>query len=429
MSSADRRARAPARLPNARELAARVIERVDRDAAFAAATLDAELKRYPQLDPRDRALATELTYGTLRVRRKLTEELQKLAPRGLPKDTLVQAHLLLAAYQLRFTRVPSFAAVDEAVTAIRGARGPALGGFANALLRKFAAAKVDEHEPASQDWLLQKLIASVGADEAEQLVSGAAPLTLRQVGNGPLPDWFAAAAPGRVVPSARRVQALGDPRQLAGYSEGNFVIQEEGAQLIGLTLNARGGERVLDACAGRGQKTTLIAEQLGSSGELWASDLHPKKLAALEAEHRRLGLVPPRVQAVDWSVGGGELPRNFDRILVDAPCTGTGTLRRRPEIGLRLGPEDPLRMSALQQTILRNVAAHLKPGGYLVYAVCSVLPEEAEVVVDATRDLFVPVPFELGVAAELAGPGASALRLLPGKHGTDGYFIASLRRR
>jgi 16S rRNA (cytosine967-C5)-methyltransferase len=159
------------------------------------------------------------------------------------------------------------------------------------------------------------------------------------------------------------------------------------------------------------------------------SDLFPNKLAALQAEFERLGLPKPRAQPVDLSVGQGDLPAGFDRVLVDAPCTGTGTLRRRPEIARRLKPEDPGRLGELATEILRRASALAKAGGRVVFAVCSVLPEEAEAVVEAAADHLTPAPFDAVEIEPLIAPGATSFRLLPSRHGTDGYFVASFVRR
>lgn len=428
--------------PNARTIAARVLERVERDGAYAAAALDTEIERHPQLDLRDRALATEIVYGVQRTRRALVSRLEQHAPRGLPKDTVVVAHLLVAAYQLCFLdRVPGHAAVDAAVSAIKASRSPKMGGFANAVLRKLAgsgerpgreAAIVESVAP----WLLEALKASVGDAEALALI-GADPAasfaeartSVRVARDHALPEWLRTAEPGKASPLARLVPRAGDLRRREGYAEGAFTLEEEGAQVVALALGARAGDRVLDACAGRGQKTTLLREQVGSDAELWAADLYPEKLAAQAREFERLGLVPARTSAVDLTVGAGALPEGFDRVLVDAPCTGTGTLRRRPEIALRLRPEDPERLARTATAILRSAASRARPGGRVVFAVCSVLGAEAERVLERVSDLLEPVPFDAPELAALVSPGETTLRLSPLRHGTDGFFIGSLRRR
>lgn len=426
-------------VPGARDIAAVVVSRVERDRAYAAAALDAELERHPQLDPRERALATELSYGTLRVRAALLARLEPLAPRGLGKlDPLVRAHLLVAAYQLLLLeRIPAHAAVDAAVGAVKRGRSARLAGFVNAVLRKIASQKRLDPERAivesAPGWLVERMEAAVGPEEARALLGAGAALPrvsvrLRSADADPLPDWLARAEPGRVSPLARTVHGGGDPRKLEGYAEGRFVVQEEGAQLLALAVGARPAERVLDACAGRGQKTSLLAERVGAGGEIWATDTHPKKLQALERELARLKLPPAHTAAVDWTVGAGPVPDGFDRVLVDAPCTGTGTLRRRPEIADRLAPEDPARLSALAEQILRRAAARARPNGRVVFAVCSVLREECEDLLARVRDVLEPAPFDAPEALAVAEPGATSFRLLPLRHGTDGYFVASLAR-
>jgi 16S rRNA (cytosine967-C5)-methyltransferase len=156
--------------------------------------------------------------------------------------------------------------------------------------------------------------------------------------------------------------------------------------------------------------------------------LYAAKLRALAAEFERLGLSPPHTAAVDWTVGPGPVPGEFDRVLIDAPCTGVGTLRRRPEIAARLGPEDPARLGQLAACILRRAAARARVGGCVIFAVCSILPEEAEAVVECVADVLTPAPFDAPEIERLCVPGATSFRLLPSEHGTDGYFVASFVR-
>lgn len=418
---------------DARRIAAKVVERVLVDEAFVAAALDAELKRHPQLDGRDRALATELVYGTMRTEPVLRARLYVHAPRGV-SDERTLSHLLVAAYQiLLLERVPAFAAVDAAVNGVKRERGPRVAGFANAVLRKLAKTgekltQAQALREAVPTWLWQSLCASVGDEEALALVAGDAFTGLRPRLGQELPEWLTALSQGRAVKTARLVRGEGDPRQKPGYAEGAFTVQEEGAQAIGLGLGVRAGETVLDACAGRGQKSTLIAERIGN-GRLVACDLYPEKLEALSAELTRLRLPAIETRAVDWSIGQGGLGSDFDRVLVDAPCSGTGTLRRRPEILRRLGPTDPARLSQLAETILRSAAACAKPGGRVLFAVCSVLREECEDVVSRVTDVLEPAPFDAPELPPELIAGKASVRLLPGAHGTDGYFMASFVRR
>jgi 16S rRNA (cytosine967-C5)-methyltransferase len=457
--------RGPAPLPvTARNIAAEVIARVERDGAFAAAVLDHELKRAAQLGPRDRALATELLYGTLRVRPLLEKSIEAATPRGIQAlDPRTRALLLVAAYQIHYTRIPAFAAVSEAVEAIRAIKGRAVGGFANGALRQLAKAAEAAPLPrppiayreATAPWLRRALERSIGDDATEALLTAGPvppPINLRVRNGGAGYEatrdaWIARlreAAPqakieaGEVSPASIRLRGAGDPHALPGYAEGAWTIQEEGSQLIGLLLGARPGELVLDACAGRGNKSSLLAEALESDdgtplGRLDVADLHPDKLGRLGNDFARLKLKPPATFGVDWAVGVGDVPRaTYDRVLVDAPCSGTGTIRRRPEIQTRRQPADLPDLARAQVAILRNAAEVVRPGGRLVYAVCSVLRDEAEAVVARVleeRDDLEAVAFDAEIAPRVFAEGATSGRLLTHQHGTDAYFVASLRRR
>jgi 16S rRNA (cytosine967-C5)-methyltransferase len=436
-------------MKGARDVAVRVLVRIEREQAYAAAALEAELARVADLPPRDRALATELVYGTLRVAPWLEARIAPHAPRGTAKlDALVRACLTLAAYQLYFLRVPAFAAVNEAVQAVREARGARVAAFANAVLRKVAvqAAELralegqgaqlleDATVESTPEWLRDALERSLGKGDARAFLRCAVEppaVALRVEGaieraseRDAWVDRLRAAAPeasvepGRASPLAILVRGGGKPQKLPGYSEGAWSVQEEGSQVAALALGARPGETVLDACAGRGNKTALLARAVGAGGAVDACDASPAKLERLGDELARVGLRARATFAVDWSVGSGEVTGSYDRVLVDAPCSGIGTLRRRPEIALRRKPDDLGALARAQGAIARQAAAHVRPGGTLAYVVCSVLREEGEAVVLSLLE---------------ALPDFAALepsfRLLPHIQGTDGYFVAKLVRR
>ncbi len=437
--------------PTARSVAAIALGRVTTEGAFAAAALEAELVRAVQLDPRDHGLATELVYGTLRVLPWLEARLNAYARK--PVATLpepVRSHLALAAYQLFFMRVPAFAAVNEAVSAVREALGERMSAFSNAVLRKVATEAAAATPELLQQarlasipvWLRDALIASVGDEGARGILGGseAPPAGLRveraAERDGLLETLRAARPsasfePGAVSPLSILARGAGKLEALPGHGEGAWSIQEEGSQAVALSLGARPGESVLDACAGRGNKTAILARAVGETGSVDACDLHTKKLARLKDELARVGLSARGLYAVDWSVGSGEVTATYDRVLVDAPCSGSGTLRRRPEISLRRKDNGLGEVAATELSILSRAATHVRPGGTLVYAICSVLREEAEAVVDAllaSDPTLEAAPIAAPELAHLA-QGASQLRLMPHLHGTDGYFIACFRKR
>jgi 16S rRNA (cytosine967-C5)-methyltransferase len=437
--------------PTARSVAATVIERVLRDQAFASAALDAELDRAVQLEARDKRLATALVYGALRTWPELERMLGKHAPRGLDRvDRATRSHLLVAAYQLAILeKIPAFAAVSEAVDSVRAQRGEGMARFVNALLRKLAA-EVDSggRIPLSdavsrsvQPWLMARLCAALGSKEqaASYVAAGPwpPPSCIRLRRGEAREAWVtrltdaapgARIEPGRISPLCITLQGAGELSRLPGHAT-HWSVQEEGSQVVGLALGAQPGERVLDACAGRGNKTTLLAEAV-QGGEVDAADLYDTKLVTLQRQLEALGARAAKAYAVDWSVGTGEVPEGYDRVLIDAPCSGTGTIRRRPDLLMKDLKGALPGLQQLQRAILARAASRVRPGGTLVYAVCSVLREEAEDVVEhvlATCPWLQAAPMQEPMVRTVAREEAS-MRLLPHEHGTDGYFIASLRR-
>lgn len=384
----------------AREIATRVLHRVAHDDAWATPTLDAELRR-SSISRLDAALATQIVYGALRVGPDLVALLARHARRPIKVDDWTHAALIGAAYQLlHLERVPSHAVVNDAVELVRMKRGKRVAGFANAILRKVAAERPEVPEPPSSvaihPWLRDALRSSIGSKRVEDLLRvGREPpsIDLRvraDVERDAVAESIGAAQPDAVVsptmlsPYGLRISGAGDPRALPGYEEGAFAVQEEGAQLVGLLLEAQPGERVLDACAGRGGKTAQLVEAVGASGSVVATDLHEHRLEQISAELVRLRLDPARLEVacVDWTVGKGTVQGEFDRVLVDAPCTGLGTLRRRPEILLRAGHDDAARMGETQRRVLETAASLVRPGGTLLYAVCSPLSDEGSGVME-----------------------------------------------
>ena len=471
--------RARRAMNGARDVAARVLVRVEKERAFAAAALEAELARAAQLDARDRALATELVYGTLRVAPWLDAQLARFAPRGTAKlDAQVRACLQLAAYQLFFMRVPAFAAVNEAVQAVRDARGPRVAAFANAVLRKVAAEAQRARPPGAdarpgrprarrrrgREALERSLDVdearaclgagrlprarserSLGAGEARGVPAvqpcepagrgaagrGGAAAERRRVGRAPAarPRPTRRSRPGRASPLAILVRGARASRSDSpGFAEGAWSVQEEGSQVAALAAGRGDPERRCSTRApGAETRRRFSRAPWASAGAVDACDASPAKLERLRHGARRVSAFAraPRSR----STGASAPARSsgvYDRVLVDAPCSGVGTLRRRPEIALRRQPERPRGARPHPvEAIARRAAAHVRPGGSLVYVVCSVLREEGEAVIDA-----------LSARPDAALPDvrqAAASRrsdwLLPHVHGTDGYFVATLVRR
>ncbi len=445
-------------MANARQIAARVITRVWSTDAFAAAVLDAELGRIPDIDPRDAGLTTELVYGVLRTQQALETRLQSLTKTGrIDLAEAARAHLLIGAYSICFLdRIPAFAAVNEAATAIATEGDSRATSFANAILRKLASEIEVQGRPSLPEaaaasapgWLRGALRRTLGRREAEAYLSAGPvppPIGLSLRSGEDRATWIAELQKvlptgtfeeGKASPRAILVRGAGDVRRLPGAGTA-WIIQEEGAQIVALALGAMPGDRVLDACSGRGNKTWLLADAVGKTGTVDAADLYPNKLERLRSSS--FGDAVHDTFAIDWSVDNQSSdapPRDYDRVLVDAPCSGIGTLRRRPEIALHRTIDDIKRLADLQTVIVRNAAKHVKAGGRLVFAVCSVLREEAENVVEqlvqqpmGSEIALLPAPFDSSVLQPLMPEGATSMRLLPHVQGTDGYFIASFEVR
>jgi 16S rRNA (cytosine967-C5)-methyltransferase len=238
---------------------------------------------------------------------------------------------------------------------------------------------------------------------------------------------------GRWIPGAFCLRGAGSVANLPGFADGWLIPMDEAGVFPVLALDVQPGDRVLDACAGGGGKSALIAARIGFQGEVVALDNSPRALRRLEAARSRLGLARVKPQLGDARSAGAEWRGHFSRVLLDAPCTGLGTIRRRPEIKWRRRPEDLPRAAALQRELLAGVADAVAPGGLLVYSTCSLEPEETDAVLAdflAAHPSFQvedPVPALHGGGHLVDGEGY--LRSWPHRHGTDGFFVARLRRR
>jgi 16S rRNA (cytosine967-C5)-methyltransferase len=362
------------------------------EGAWASPALDAEIGR-AGLDRRDAGLATEIVYGALRVLPALDARFEALLTKQKKVDPVLRAALQAATYQIvHLSRVPAHAAVSDAVSIVREVRGPRLAGVANAVLRKLAATRPEEPAPPTRlvlaRWIEDELRASLGDARAEAFLGARTlppPLGLRAVGREidalvrALREAHPEAEIARSALASRGAWArgIGDPRALPGWTEGWLAAQELGSQRVVDLVEPRLGDRIADLCCGHGTKTLALAERVGEGGTVEGVDLYEEKLELLEVERARLGLANVDTRAVDLRVGTGGLEAgSFDRVVLDAPCSGLGTIHRRPELALRLTAADPERLAALQRELLPSAASLVKEGGLLVYAVCS--PTSAE---------------------------------------------------
>jgi 16S rRNA (cytosine967-C5)-methyltransferase len=392
---------------------------------------DAAVSRYfrahRNLGQQDRAFVAETVYAVLRRRRSLETAAQSTAPRELAIAALVR---------------------------VRGLSGRALEGALrdgeDALVTRVRAAKADTFPPAVRadlpDWLWLRLEALHGQDEALRLAQGLlnpAPLDLR-VNLAKLSRDEALArlhasgiegAPTPYSPAGIRLAAKPAINRHPLFTSGAVEVQDEGSQLLCYLLAPRRGEMVADYCAGAGGKTLALAMLMRGSGRIYAMDVSARRLAELAPRAARAGVtsVHPLVLSGEGDARARRLAGKIDRVLVDAPCSGFGTLRRNPDLKWRHGPQAIAELAAKQARILEAAARLLKPGGRLVYATCSILPDENESIADAfgaAHAEFGPLSCrELLAAQRIELDCGDRLRLWPHRHGCDGFFAAAYERR
>ncbi len=355
---------------------------------------DAALEAEAPPGGRDRALAWHLLSGTLQHRREIDHVIAGCSKRPLGAlEPIVLAVLRLAIFELRHGRAPTRAVVHQAVELTREEASRGASGFVNAVLRN--QGRVGEIPARAllnhPDWLLDRWVERYGEEQAErwaQRNNQPAPLCLaslegpdaldeelQQAGLEPHP----AHAAGRVVPGLRAVDGpVGQVGALPGMEQGRWWVQDPAAAAVADLVGCQAGWRVLDACAAPGGKSFRLLSQ---GGEVVAVDRSRDRLGRMAGSLERLGL-DAQLMEHDWLSGPAPGLGLFDAVLVDAPCSGLGTLRRHPEIRWRRKPEDLASQAARQLEILKVCSEHLRPGGALVYAVCSGEPEEGEKVVE-----------------------------------------------
>lgn len=446
----------------ARDLALRVLERIERHRATLDAALEIETGEVVALSRRDRNLAYALTFGVLRWRRALDADISvRLRNPRQAVDGTIQNILRLGFFQLRFMdRIPPSAAVNTCVELAKKNAPRHLTGFVNGILRNavrnpsgngksietIRTAEDLAGKASFPDWMVRRWTDRFGLEEAERFcdaMNAVAPLTLRvnplraerEAAAAALESAAESVAPTPHSPDGLHVHGLAvGVAEMPGFAEGHFQVQDEGAQLVARHLRPEPGHRVLDACAGLGGKTGALAALMENRGEILAADNQPGKLVRLREEMDRLGVDVVQTAELDLN---GDLSIDkwglFDRILLDAPCSGLGVIRRNPDAKWAVEKRDLIRFRNRQVAFLERLAPLLAPDGRMGYVVCTVEPEETTQV--AERFLEKRPDFEVAPDADglpeharfLADGGF--LRLYPHRHGTDGFFSVGFRRK
>lgn len=428
----------------ARTAAAQIIGQILRQQGSLSSALPAVQAKVAESE---RALLQELCFGTLRWQPRLDLYLQQLVDKPLrSKDSDVQALLLLGLYQLLFTRIPDHAAIGETVEVARLLKKPWATKLVNGVLRRFQRERAVLDERLQQDpvfewahprWLLQRIQQAWPAQATAIFTANNAhpPFTLRlnprqQHREAYLESLTSTAHPGRPTPFSPvgiTLERATDPRSLPLFAEGGVTVQDEAAQLSAALLELAPGQRVLDACCAPGGKTGHILEQEPGLAEVVGLDADERRLQRVKENLARLQ-VSARLLCADASDPDtwwdGKL---FDRILLDAPCSATGIIRRHPDIKQLRTPQDIERLAQLQGKLLEGLWPLLKSGGILLYATCSIMPAENTHVVeqfvarqrDASCDL---------LSVDWGMPQPCGRQLLPTIDGHDGFYYARLRK-
>jgi len=425
-------------MDSARITAVKALIRVDRG-GFSQLTLDAAISK-SRLSARDAAFCSALFYGVLERRLTLDHCIAHYSRHAL-SDTVANI-LRLAFYQLVYLEsIPAHAAVDEAVNMTKSMGQRAASGMVNGILRSFlrdncavppvkgSAAQKLAIEYSCDQQLTELFIKWYGVDGAKNILAasfGRPPLYIRV---NTLKTDAATLIEHMKDKSVENQTALldgnclemtGDVAHTVSHKLGFFHIQDLCSQKAALTLEAKPGERILDACAAPGSKSFVIAQQMENSGEIVSCDIQENRLGLIAQGAKRLGISIIDTKLNDASAYNSDLGK-FDRILCDVPCSGLGVLRRKPEIKYR-GSESVEELPALQYKILETAAKYLKPGGVLVYSTCTINPDENENVVKlflGQNEEFSPCPFSDDIWYETT---------LPTNDGGDGFFISRIRR-
>ncbi len=432
-----------------------MLDRVLLDEGFASLSLDEQF-RNSRLSQADRRLCSAIVYRTLENLGRIDFALDHFLRDAGAVEPRVRNLLRLSACQiLQMDRVPDSAAVNEAVEITRELGLEDLTGLVNGVLRNLVRGRGSIPWPGEEDgvrrlsvtlsmpsWLVEKLIASYGAETAEKILSfrreahwvSVRPNLMRVTEEefGKILSKKVWRAEKGLMPGAWRVRGVSDIFRDSDFAAGLFSIQGEGSMAAAEALGVRLGMQVLDCCAAPGGKTAYLSEKMQGTGRVHAWDLHPHRVELIKAQALRLRLYNVRPAVRDAMEFREQLEGSMDAVLLDAPCTGLGVMDDKPDVKYRITPEALASLVETQGKLLETVSRYVKPGGALVYATCSILPEENEQQVEAFlsgRPEFRAEPLPPSIPEALRRwEGPSGLQLLPFRDGVEGFYICRLRR-
>jgi len=445
-------------LTNARELAVSILIEAQRG-SYGNLALNKHLT--PDISAKDRAFVTELVYGVLKYRLLLDHIISQFSKLELSKMSQDVLNILrTGVYQMMFMdKVPIFAAVNESVDLVKKMKNPGAARFVNAVLRNADRGRdnITYPDPVNQPmdylsvyysfprWMVERWIKSYGFGFTADLCEAfnRRPLACIRINTlkankqqlrSMLEREGVKVKPGLWLEEALYVEGTPQFRQLQSFRDGLFQPQDESSMMASQALGAARGDKILDVAAAPGGKTTHIAQIMENTGSITAWDIHPHRVELIKQNCRRLGTDIVDAQVWDSRVPDRQKAEQFDKVLVDAPCSGLGVIRRKPDIKWSKKPEDIIALSAEQRKILQICSQYVKKSGILVYSTCSIEPEENRQIVETfleNNNDFVYDDIRPYVPGKLAGELKAPfgwIQLYPNIHKVDGFFVARLKR-
>jgi 16S rRNA (cytosine967-C5)-methyltransferase len=440
---------------NVREAALDALVKIKKNQTYSNLLLN-EIINKKNLNEKDVPLFTQIVYGSIQYQRKLDYYLEKFSKKPLNKlEDWVLVLLRLSIYQLEFLdRVPDHAILNEAVTIAKKRGHKGIAGMVNGILRSYLREGPPEVEKIEDpvirlavqtshpDWMITRWAKQYGMKAAQAIAeaNNIPPVTSVRINllksgreeilQEMMKEGFEVEK-SPLLAEALRVKK-GNAASSTAFQQGRISIQDEGSMLVARALAPEPGDKILDACAAPGGKTVHIAELMNNQGSLVSVDIHDHKVNLIEEQADRLDLGIVSALKGDARNLRGFEPESFDKILVDAPCSGLGVIQRKPDMKWTKTEEDIIRLTEIQSEIIANVWVLLKPGGRLVYSTCTIDREENEAQVekflkgnpDALKDESLAEKMPEIISKDILS--SSSLQLLPGKFGTDGFFIASI---
>ncbi|MFC7372120.1 16S rRNA (cytosine(967)-C(5))-methyltransferase RsmB [Fictibacillus iocasae] len=442
-----------------RQLALDILMKIEQNQAYSNLLINQELQK-SGLDERDKGLLTTLVYGTVQRQNTLDYYIAPFLKKGLKKkDEWVRVLLRMSVFQfLYMDRVPDHAIINESVTIAKTKGHLGLGGLVNGVLRSIQREGVASIEDVKDDglrlslqfstpqWMIEKWSSQYGELTAARMAEAnlsPAPVTARvNTLKGSIEDAIAALAAEGIQASKGELSEdsivieKGYLPASESYKKGWLTIQDESSMLVARALAPKPGERVLDACAAPGGKTTHLAEQMKDNGTIYALDLHPHKIRLIQEQAQRLGLNCIKAEALDARKAKEKFEsRFFDRILLDVPCSGYGVIRKKPDMKWTKNESDAERLTFIQKEIVQSVVPLLKDGGTLVYSTCTIDQSENQEMANWILEEFAELGYDSSFNEKMPQSvssyiteGKAQLQILPHYFNSDGFFIAAFKK-